>query len=151
MDPILASIVGALAAGALAKLQDVGGKAVSDAYDALRTLIVRKLGGSEEAVQGVEHGPKSGKAQEALAEAISNAGAAKDTELEQHAAALREQIPSATGAAGGDINVGDIIASASVMIRKLAAEGRIKIGNVYGHDVTIEDLVTARNGTSKKP
>jgi hypothetical protein len=44
MAEFFASVIGALAAGALARAGDVGGRAVADAYDALRALIVRKLG-----------------------------------------------------------------------------------------------------------
>ena len=66
MIEFLASIVGALTAGALAKAGDVGGRAVADAYDALRALIVHKLGKGG-AVQSDE--PRSELAQAALAEA----------------------------------------------------------------------------------
>ena len=44
MGELLASIIGALSAGALAKAGDIGGRAVTDAYDGLRALIVRKIG-----------------------------------------------------------------------------------------------------------
>lgn len=57
----LASVIGALAAGALAKA--VGGRAVTDACDALRALIVRKVGKG-----GAE--PRSKTAQATLAEAL---------------------------------------------------------------------------------
>ena len=77
MIEILASIVGAFAAGALAKAGDVGGRAVTDAYDALRALIVRKLGQGE-AVQSVEDEPRSEKAQAALAEALTKVGLVAD-------------------------------------------------------------------------
>jgi hypothetical protein len=39
MVEFLASVIGALAAGALSKAGDVGGRAVTDAYNALRALI----------------------------------------------------------------------------------------------------------------
>jgi hypothetical protein len=61
MVEFLASVIGALAAGALAKA--VGGRAVTDAYDALRALIVRKVGKG-----GAE--PRSKTAQATLAEAL---------------------------------------------------------------------------------
>jgi hypothetical protein len=53
MVEFLASVIGALAAGALSKAGDVGGRAVTDAYNALRALIVRKLGKGG-AVQSLE-------------------------------------------------------------------------------------------------
>jgi hypothetical protein len=70
MIEFLASIVGALAAGALAKAGDLGGRAVTDAYDALQALIVRKLGKGG-AVQSVEDEPRSEPAQATLAEALT--------------------------------------------------------------------------------
>ena len=68
MVEFLASVIGALAAGALAKAGDIGGRAVVDAYDGLRALIVRKLGKGG-AVQSVEDEPRSEAAQTALADA----------------------------------------------------------------------------------
>jgi hypothetical protein len=73
MVEFLASVIGALAAGALAKAGDVGGRAVIDAYDALRALIVRKLGKGG-AVQSLEDEPRSEAAQATLAEALTKAG-----------------------------------------------------------------------------
>ena len=98
MIEFLASIVGALAAGALAKAGDIGGRAVADAYDGLRALIVRKLGKGG-AVQSVEDEPRSEPAQAALAEALTKAGLAADPELAQHAKALRAAIDGALGRA----------------------------------------------------
>jgi hypothetical protein len=69
----LGSIVGALAAGALAKTGDIGGRVVTDTYDALRTLIIRKLG-KIGAVQSVEDEPRSETARAALAEALTRPG-----------------------------------------------------------------------------
>src|ERR1700687_3299938 len=87
MAEFLASIIGALAAGALAKAGEVGGRAVVDAYDGLRALIVRKLGKCG-AVQSVEDEPRSETAQAALAEALTKGGLAADPELAQHAEVL---------------------------------------------------------------
>jgi hypothetical protein len=84
MTEYLASIIGALAAGAIAKAGDIGGRAVADAYDGLRTLIVHKLGKGR-AVQNVEAEPRSETAQAALADALTKAGLGSDPELAQHA------------------------------------------------------------------
>ena len=108
MVEILASIVGALAAGALAKAGDIGGRAAVDAYDGLRALIVRKLGKGG-AVQSVEDEPRSETAQAALAEALTKAGLAADPELAQHAEVLRAAVTEGAGTGGADIEVGDII------------------------------------------
>src|SRR5205085_314367 len=96
-----------LAAGALAKAGDVGGRGVTDAYDALRALIVRKLGKGG-AVQSVEDEPRSEAAQAALAEALTTGGLGADPELARHAEALRAAVTGAPGTGGADIEVGDI-------------------------------------------
>jgi hypothetical protein len=147
MIEFLASIVGALAAGALAKAGDVGGRAVTDAYDALRALIVRKLGKGG-AVQSVEDEPRSETAQAALAEALTKAGLGADTELARQAEALRAAV---AGAAGADIEVGDIAAKVNVLVNNLVATGRIKLGDLRAEtgDATLTNL-TAGAGAPKK-
>ncbi len=69
MVEFLAAVIGALAAGALAKANDVGGRVVADAYDALRAVIIRKLD-KESVVGDVEEDPRSEAAQAELAEAL---------------------------------------------------------------------------------
>lgn len=150
MVEFLASVIGALAAGALAKAGDVGGRVVTDAYDALRALIVRKLGKGG-AVQSVEDEPRSEAAQAALAEALVKAGIGTDPELGQVAAALRAALAGAAGAGGADIEVGDITAKANVLVSNLVASGRIKLGDIRAEtgDATLTNL-TAGAGAAKK-
>jgi predicted ATPase len=107
MVEFLASVIGALAAGALAKAGDIGGRTVTDAYDAMRALVVRKLGKGG-AVQSVEDEPRSEAAQAALAEALAKAGLAADPELAQHAEMLREAVAVGAETGGADIEVGNI-------------------------------------------
>ena len=52
MVEILASIVGALAAGALAKAGEIGSRAAVDAYDGLRALMRGSTRRSRPAVPG---------------------------------------------------------------------------------------------------
>jgi hypothetical protein len=150
MIEFLASIVGALAAGALAKAGDIGGRAVTDAYDALRAVIVRKLGKGG-AVQGVEDEPRSEPAQAALAEALTKAGLGADAELTQQAEALRTALAGAAAAGGADIEVGDITAKVNVLVEDLVASGRIKLGDVRAEtgDARLTHL-TAGAGAPKK-
>src|SRR3954454_12749369 len=129
MVEVLASIIGALAAGALAKTGDVGGRAVADAYDGLRALIVRKLGKGG-AVQSVEDEPRSEAAQAALAEALTKAGLEADPELARHAEAVGAAVSSASGTGGADIEVGDIVGKVNVLVNNLASTGRIKLGDL---------------------
>jgi hypothetical protein len=150
MVEFLASVIGALAAGALAKAGDIGGRAVTDAYDALRALIVRKLGKGG-AVQSVEDEPRSEAAQAALVEAVTKAGLVADPELAQHAEALRTAIDGAAGSGGAAIEVGDIFGRVNVMVDRLVATGRIKLGDIRAEtgDATLTNL-TAGAGSSKK-
>ena len=150
MIEFLASIVGALAAGALAKAGDIGGRAVTDAYDGLRAVIVRKLGKGG-AVQSVEDEPRSEPAQAALAEALTKAGLGADTELAQQAEALHTALSGAAAAGGADIEVGNITAKVNVLVKDLVASGRIKLGDVRAEtgDATLTSL-TAGAGASKK-
>jgi len=150
MIEFLASIVGALTAGALAKATDVGGRAVADAYDALRALVVRKLGKGG-AVQSVEDEPHSEAAQAALAEALTKAGLATDPELAQHAKALHSAIEGAAGTGGAALEVGDIFAKVNVLVNNLVATGRIKLGDIRADtgDVTLTNLTAGADSAKK--
>jgi len=141
MLEFLAGIIGALATGAIAKAGEIGGRAVADAYDGLRALIVQKLGKSG-AVQNVEDEPRSEAAQTALAEALTKAGLAADPELVQHAEALRVALLGAAGAGSADIEVGNIVGKVNVLVSNLVATGRIKLGNVIAGegDATLTNL-----------
>ena len=120
---------------------DVGGRAVADAYDALRALIVRKLGKGG-AVQSVEDEPRSEPAQTALAEALSKADLAADPELARHADALRTAVDGAAETGGAAIEVGDIFGKVNVLVGNLVATGRIKLGDIRADtgDATLTNL-----------
>jgi hypothetical protein len=150
MVEFITAIVGALAAGALAKAGDIGGRALTDAYDTLRAVIVRKLGKGG-AVQSVEDEPRSEPAQAALAEALSKAGLATDPELARHAQALRAAVDGAAGTGGAAIEVGDIYGKVNVLVNNLVATGRIKLGDIRAEtgDATLTNL-TAGADSSKK-
>jgi len=150
MIEFLAGIIGALAAGALAKAGDIGGRAVADAYDSLRALIVRKLGKGG-AVQSVEDDPHSEAAQTALAESLTNAGLAADPELAQHAEGLRAAVAGAEGTSGADIEVGNIVGKVNVLVNNLVATGRIKLGDVHAEtgDATLTNLRAGADAPKK--
>ena len=151
MVEFLAGIIGALAAGALAKAGEIGGQAVADGYDALRALIVRKLGKGG-AVQSVEDEPRSEAAQAVLAEALTKAGLAGDPEIAHQAEALRAAVVTAGAETGGvDIDVGDITGKVNVLVSNLVASGRIKLGDILAEtgDATLTNL-SAGGGPSKK-
>jgi len=45
MEPVTATIVAALVAGAVAATKDVAAQAIKDTYNGLKSLIVKKFGG----------------------------------------------------------------------------------------------------------
>lgn len=141
MEAILGSIIGALAAGAIAKASEVGGKALADAYDGFRALLVRKLGKGG-AVASVEDEPRSEAAQATLVEALTKADLAADPELAEQAKTLQMVVSTAVKESGADIKVGDITAKANVMVRNLVAAGRIDLGNIRAEtgDATLANL-----------
>ena len=150
MVDILADVIGAFAAGALAKVGDVGGRAVSDAYDGFRALLVRRLGKGG-AVQSLEDDPRSEIAQAGLAEALANAGLGDDPELAQHAEVLRTAVTESAASGGADIEVGDVTGKVNALVRDLIASGRIKLGNIRAEtgDATVTNL-TAGSTAPKK-
>jgi hypothetical protein len=150
MVEILASVIGALAAGALAKAGEIGGRAAVDAYDGLRALIVRKLGKGG-AVQSVEDEPRSETAQATLAEALTKAGLAADPELAQHAEVLRAAVAGGAGTGGADIEVGDIVGKVNVLVNNLVASGRIKLGDLRAEtgDATLTNLAAGAEPPKK--
>jgi hypothetical protein len=150
MVEFLAGIIGALAAGALAKAEDVGGRAVTDAYDALRALIVRKLGKGG-AVQSVEDEPRSETAQAALAEALTKAGLGADPELARQADTVRAAIAGSAGAGGADLEVGNIVGKVNVLVSNLVASGRIKLGDLRAEtgDATLTNLTVGVTAPKK--
>lgn len=152
MEAILASIVTALVSGAVAKAADVGGKAIADAYDGLKTLIIRKIGMGG-AVQSVEDQPHSESAQATLAEAMANKGIAGDKELAAKADELQAKIAAVPVSSGGasNIEIGNIRGKVNAVIERLVATGHIKLGDITADtgDARISDL-SAGIAASKK-
>ncbi len=100
MDPI-SLIIAALAAGAVAGVQDAAGQVVKDAYKGLKALIRRRFAGNQEAeaaLDQAERQPESDQPQ--LAEHLRAAGAAHDEELVKAAQALLKQHDPAGARAG---------------------------------------------------
>jgi aryl-alcohol dehydrogenase-like predicted oxidoreductase len=153
MEAVLASIIGALVSGAVAKAGEVGGKAIADAYEGLKSLIVQKLGKGG-AVQSVEDEPRSEPAQAALAVAMAKAGVAADSELASKAKELEASLAAATASGGsnaGDIDVGNIHGKVNAVVERLVATGHIKLGDITAEtgDARLSDL-TAGGGSQKK-
>jgi hypothetical protein len=145
MESILAAILAALVAGATAKAKDVATTAVSDAYDGLKSLLIRKLGKGG-AVQSVEDDPESEPASATLAEAIAKQGLAKDAELATLAERMMGALAEAKASAGlgtADIEIETVHGRVNAIAERLAAVGRIKLGPVIADqgDATVRDLL----------
>lgn len=93
MDPITATIVSALVAGAVAATTEVAAQAIKDAYAGLKALVIRKLGQRakvEDALNGVEARPESEGRKTVLGEELEIAKASDDAEVVEEAKALLE-------------------------------------------------------------
>lgn len=144
MEPILTSILAALAAGAVAKSKDVASQAITDAYGGLKSLIVRKLGKGG-AVQSVEDEPLSEAAHTALAEALAKKQLQTDAELQDKAQQLDKALAEAkaAGVSGmGDIEIEQVRGRVNATVKNLVASGRIKVNAVIAEtgDATVDNL-----------
>jgi hypothetical protein len=132
-DP--ATIVGLLAAGAMAKLGDVGGEAVSDAYQGLKALLVK--GYKFAAGELLEKKPNDKTVQETAVADIAPEALKDQAVLE-----AARKLQSALAAAGvtiegltaqGNVEMGNIQAGErGVAIKHIGAGKDIKIGDVTG-------------------
>jgi len=133
MEPILTSIVAALVAGAVAKAKDVGSKALSDAYEGLKAIVIRKLG-KRGAVQSIEDEPESEPARATLIEALAKKDLQpEEAELKDLVARLEQAISNARAAAmpgAGEIDIETVRGKVNAMVENLSATGGIKLGPV---------------------
>jgi hypothetical protein len=91
VDPITAAIVAALSAGAISGLTAASKTAITDAYDQLKALLIKKFGSDSEvmhAVNEVEAKPDAVGRKAMLQEEITTAKANQDQEVLQAAQAL---------------------------------------------------------------
>ncbi len=100
MDPLTLAIVSAISAGAAAGLAKTGETVVTDAYQALKDLLKRRLGADNKVVEAavkLEEDPESAGWRESLAKEIGKAGAHGDAELVAAARALLDKIEQMPG------------------------------------------------------
>ena len=79
MDP-LSMIVSAIVAGIAAATGDTAGQIVKDAYNGLKGVLTRKLGGNAE-IDSLEKSPSSNSRQETLKEELQRTNAVQDQEV----------------------------------------------------------------------
>ena len=95
MEPISATIVAAIAGGAALALKDVANKAVSDAYQGIKKLVIDRYK-RKASIEALEEDPESSTAQKLLAEGLEKTKAVEDNEVIELAKKLSEalsQIP----------------------------------------------------------
>lgn len=82
-EPVTAAILAAISAMALTGGNEVAKRAVGDAYEALKGLLKRKLGGGEvvEAVEKLEKSPDSAGRKQIVSEELAAAKVDDDAEL----------------------------------------------------------------------
>jgi hypothetical protein len=71
MDPVIVSIVSALAAGATAGAKDLATGAIKDAYSALKSIIAARYERAQPSAEDVEADPISRPEQEVLAKKLA--------------------------------------------------------------------------------
>lgn len=139
MSEFIPSLVAALAAGAVAGLKPTAEKAVKDAYEGLKGLIVRAFPGAD--VHSLEKAPLSEARKTVLAEELSeNAPATDPAELLQAAKTLLAAIESAGSSdAGVRTQLRDLSAKLDIEIigfrnaiaeRITSSEGRIYMSGI---------------------
>jgi hypothetical protein len=154
LDPIVTSLVTAVAAGAVSAFKDEAKDAIKGAYVGLKTLITGKYPTTSTSLARLEEKPALEGRRTSFAEDLQEAGAYNDAELADRAATLiaivGKEDPDAARVIGVDLKD---IEAAAITLRKVKASGagatgtRIHGATVSG-DITIED-VTAE-GYSKK-
>ncbi len=96
MEPVTATaIISAITAGAAAIAQNITNKGVSDAYEALKSLLKKKFGEQSEIIQTVsklERKPESKGQQMLLHEDISEAKVDENTEVRELVQRLMDEL-----------------------------------------------------------
>jgi hypothetical protein len=142
MDPFIVSLVGALAAGAVAAAKDTATKAIKDAYSGIRQYIKDRYAAVQ--LEGLDKEPDSKGQQLVVQEKLEKAGADKDPELpkllKEFVEALRSGAPDAGKTVGVDLE--NIQAAIDVQIRRVGGEGPVKIKDIGAGSgsVIIEDV-----------
>jgi hypothetical protein len=140
METFIASLVGALAAGAMAAAKDTATQAVKEVYASIRDYISNRY--DTVPIESLEDNPLSKGYRLVIQEELEKAGGAADPDLPQLAArlteALKAQAPEVPRAAG--VVLEDIQAAIDVQIRQIA--GGTKVMNVKAGtgSVIIEDI-----------
>jgi hypothetical protein len=153
MEPISATIVAAIAGGAAVALKDVANKAVSDAYQGIKTLVIDRYK-RKGSIEALEEDPESSTAQNLLTEALEKTGADQDEEVIELAQQLSEalsQIPKEE-AERYSIDI-ERLEAANARFKRIKVSGD-KVLNVKDTKITgdfeIEDIEGSASNLKKK-
>ncbi|WP_039796868.1 hypothetical protein [Nocardia araoensis] len=140
MDPVT-MVAAAVAVGAAAGLTDAAERAVIDAYQAVKRLLIGKYRSVD--VEVVERQPQSVPRRAVLVEELQQAGAADDEELlaaaRQVLVAVHRHAPAAAEAVGvrlrevraGELEITDVTsAGAGVIAEDTSVDGSLRISGI---------------------
>ncbi len=160
MDEILSGIIAAMVTGASATAKDLASEALRDAYAALKSGIMAKLG-RRGAVQAVEDDPDSDAARAALVEALTTRNLQSDSELGGLAEGVMRSAERDAVTAGPEasIEIDKVRGSVGAIVEHLRAAGRIRLGEVsadqgiarVSHLLAGSDIVGRAPGTLDDP
>jgi hypothetical protein len=141
MDP-LSTVLGAITAAAAVMANGIAGKAVSDAYDALKGAIATHFR-RKSAIDAFEEAPDSPSARQGLEGALKETGAADNRDIQKFTAILQAALealgPSKLERA--NIKIEDLIAGRNLLLKNLNASGDITIkSGVSKGDVVIQNV-----------
>jgi len=148
MEPITAAIVSAIVAGAAASAKGVASQAVSDAYSALKALIVERYKRAN-AVGMIEEDPESEPGKAALGEALTKSGAVADAQVQEGAARLSSALAELPEDARAKLSVQlrNIEAGRSILLENLHSAGSAEIaveGAKAQEDFVLRGVTTGR-------
>jgi hypothetical protein len=142
MEPFIASLVGALAAGAIAAARDTATQAIKDAYDGIRQYIKDHYAAVR--LDNLEEEPQSKGQQLVAQESLERAGAKNDPVLPELLAKLVDTItseaPDAARMAGVDLE--DIRGATGVQIKRVGQGTPVRMKRVEARmgSIVIEDV-----------
>lgn len=144
MEPITATVIAALVAGATAGAKDVATSAIKDSYAWLKKLVVKKDAKSGTAIAALEAKPDSPAELTALATQLGIAGMTKDDDIAKAAQALLDAIRNEPAAAKvfdlervkvfRDFEATDIDAIGTILrARDVEIGGSVKLSGIRQH------------------
>ena len=147
-DPITTGIIAAVGAG----LAKVGETAVVDAYNGVKSLIVKKFGKESQlkkAVDALEERPDSESRKGMVKEEVEAANADKDPDLLAAANLLLAALKKSSDATG--VKIGDTIIEGSLTAEQVVAEGAGSTGLEVASSTIKQDVHLGNVGAKTSP